>query len=273
MDDMDPFRTGTGTKQASATDLSSKRRSSTSIDSGNAMSIRNLRNLCLIVLTLALAGCGVDWFPVYKRLATTPDPFPFTQKTDVARSSQITSDSITVAGLTADTSPISITGSDGSNSKYSINGAAAVDTAGTVKNGDLVTVTHTSATGVGSETDSSLSIGDVTETFTSVTVLVAIPAFTAKTGFTGQTIVSDAVTIVSRDGIAGTHIVSVKDEKDSTNAMYSFDNNSWTNNFVTNSAVPISALNGRTIYLRNTVPSVTTLTIDGVTATYALTTP
>ena len=209
---MNLLKTGIGTRQAPATDSSTKRRSMTSTHGGTAMSIRNLRNLCFIMLTFALAGCGgVDWFPAFKRLPTTPDPFPFTQKNDVARSSQITSDPITVAGLTADSSPISITGSDGSNSKYSINGAAAVDTAGTVKNGDQVTVTHTSSSGVGSETDSSLSIGNVTETFTSITVLVEIPAFTSKTGLAGQPIVSDAVIITSRDGIAGTHVISIKD--------------------------------------------------------------
>jgi len=263
---MDPFRTGT--KQTSATELSTKRRSTTSIDNGNVMSLRNLRNLCLIVLTLALAGCGVDWFPVYKRLPTTPDPFPFTQKNDVARSSQITSDPITVAGLTADTSPISITGSDGSNSKYSINGAAAVDTAGTVKNNDKVTVIHTSASGLGLPAVSSLSIGDVTETFTSVTVQVEIPEFTAKTGASGQFITSAAVTIKSS---AGTHVISVKDEHNSTNATYSLDTDNL-NNFTPNTQT-ISNLNGRLIYLRNMVPSVTTLTIDGVTSTYTLTTP
>src|SRR5690242_17897881 len=96
-----------------------------------------LRMSLFFAVTFTLAGCGgVDWFPEYKRQPTTPDQFSFETKNGVSLSTTVTSDAITVSGLTGSSSPVSINGSFGSNSKYSINGGKPTDAAGTVKNGD-----------------------------------------------------------------------------------------------------------------------------------------
>ena len=222
-----------------------------------------LRNLCLIVLLSVVAGCGssVDWFPEYKRLETTPDQFSFPTKTGVAISTAVTSDPITVSGITGTSSPISITGSVGSNSKYSINGATATDAAGTVKNGDKVTVTHTSANALGTVTTSTLTIGNITGTFTSTTATVATPAFSTPVQ-TGGFLQAFAV-ISSVDGIPGTHVVSIK----GGNAQYSLGDTTTIPFAFTINTQTVTVLNNTHIFLRapsSDIPATTTLTIDGV---------
>ena len=93
----------------------------------------------------------------------TPTAFSFTDVTDVGFSSTITSDEITVAGITAATS-ISISGGS-----YSINGGSYTSSIGTINNGDTVTVQHTSAASGNTEVDSTLTIGGVSDTFSSTT--------------------------------------------------------------------------------------------------------
>jgi hypothetical protein len=168
-----------------------------------------ITNLILVLFALLLAGCGeVEWFPEYERLPTTPDQFSFPAKTNVPIFATVSSASITVAGITAGSSPISITGPAGE-SKYSINGAAATNAAGNVSNGNRVTVHHTSANAAGSSTSSTLTIGNVSGTFISTTRLVATPAFSPSTVVGSFLQVS--ATISSRDGIAGTHVISIRD--------------------------------------------------------------
>jgi hypothetical protein len=209
----------------------------------------------LLLLTLAACGGSVDFFPAYKRLPTTPDAFTFTNKVGVVVGTSVPSNTITVNGLTSETSPISVTGSTGSASKFSINGAAATDAAGqTVKNKDTVTVTHTASTATGAATTSTLTIGNVSATFTSVTQTVLTPAFAA----TATSGVSSA-TITSNDTV-GPHTISIS----GANAQFEITdiNNTVTIGF-TASPQSLSILNGFHILL--SVPAVagtTTLTID-----------
>lgn len=238
-------------------------------------SLMLIRKILLSAVVLAMAGCGeIEWFPQYVRSPTTPDQFSFPTKTGVAVNTSVTSDPITVSGLTGDSSPIQISGAVGSNSKYSINNGTAVDTPGTVKNTDTVTVTHTSAAAPGITTTSTLRIGDISGTFSSVTQTITAPVFASATALPGQVITSAPVTITSVDGIAGTHVISIKDDRNSNNALYSLD----TESFFTNVTQTMPNLNGRLIFLRNTASNTsggvvtTTLTIDGVNSTFVITT-
>ena len=203
-----------------------------------------------------MAGCGsVNWFPAYVRQPTTPDQFSFATKTTVGLSTAVTSDPITVAGLTADTSPISITGSTGSNSLYSVNGATAIATAGTVKNGDKVTVTHTSSATLGTSTVSTLTIGKICGTVTSITQTVQSFATTSTS------LNSNAITLHL---ISGLHNISIE------NGSYAFDNINGSYTSLAQTGVEIN--DGRLIFLLNpgTGNKVTTLTIDGVTSTFTV---
>lgn len=220
---------------------------------------------CLSILVFAFAGCsGVDWFPGQKTLPTTPNQFTFTNRTGVSLGVTVTSNPITVSGLAASSSPISVNGPVGSNSMYVVNNGAATSASGSVKNGDTVTVQHTSANAVNTSVTSTLSIGNLSANFTSVTRIVAI------SGLSQVSLVNNLaqgyVTVTSVDGIAGTHVVSISS---STNqATYAIgDANGNPGNF-TNLTSPPIALNGVRIWLRNvpstsTSPVITTLTIDG----------
>ncbi len=94
---------------------------------------------------------------------TTPTAFVFTDQTAVALSTTVTSNAISVAGINTGAA-ISVTGGT-----YSINGGAYTSTAGTVNNGDSVTVQHTSSATELTATDTTLTIGGVSDIFTSTT--------------------------------------------------------------------------------------------------------
>lgn len=100
---------------------------------------------------------------------TTPNAFSFTDKTGVATSTAITSNSITVSGINSATT-ISISGGS-----YSVNGGGYTSASGTVNNGDTVTVRVTSS-GTGSTTTSAtLTIGGMSDGFSVTTGTVNTP--------------------------------------------------------------------------------------------------
>lgn len=95
---------------------------------------------------------------------TTPDQFTFTDQTAVDASSTITSAPITVAGIDA-AAAITVTGGT-----YDINASGTfVSTEGTVSNGDTVRARHTSSASYLTATDTIITIGGVSDTFTSTT--------------------------------------------------------------------------------------------------------
>jgi M6 family metalloprotease-like protein len=94
---------------------------------------------------------------------TTPDAFTFTDQTNVALNTTVTSNTITVSGICAPAF-ISITGGT-----YSINGGVYTSTTGTVSNGDTVTVRQTSSGSYSTTTNATLTIGGVSDTFSVTT--------------------------------------------------------------------------------------------------------
>ena len=105
---------------------------------------------------------------------TTPNAFTFTDQTDVALSTVITSAAITVAGIDAPAT-ISVTGGT-----YDINGSGTfVSTPGTVEVGDTVRARHTSSASYSTATNTVVTIGGVSDTFTSTTEEdeIIIPAY------------------------------------------------------------------------------------------------
>ena len=93
----------------------------------------------------------------------TPTAFSFTDQTEIALSTEVTSAAITVSGIDAETA-ISVTGGT-----YSINDGAYTSSAGTVTDGQTVTVRHTSSSNNATAVNTELTIGGVTDTFTSTT--------------------------------------------------------------------------------------------------------
>lgn len=229
-----------------------------------------IRLAILTVIALFLHGCGeVDWFPEYVRLATTPDPFTFAAKTGTEKSTadksvQVTSDAITVAGLTAESSLISVSGSLGRDSKYSINGGTATSAAGTVKNGDKVTITHTAADLLGTPTTSTLTIGTVSANFVSTTKHVDTPAFTEVVSVDGF---RRTFAVIVTSGLVASHEVKIRDSLSSASAQYSVSDDF--NPGIFTNVTQTLPLNTRRLYVQNLISNVdagaiTTLTIDGI---------
>ena len=116
--------------------------------------------------TLTIGGIS-DTFSVTTQSAPTdmtPDQFTFTDQTDAALSTVITSNTITVTGITS-TTPISITGGT-----YSINGGPYTSADGTVNPEDTVTVQQTSSESYSTTTDATLTIGGISDTFSVTTI-------------------------------------------------------------------------------------------------------
>jgi len=108
-----------------------------------------------------------------------PNPFTFTDQTGVALSTVITSNPITVSGISVAVH-ISITGGT-----YAINSGAYTSAGGTVNKGDTVTVRQTSSASYSTTTDATLTIGGVSDTF-SVTTVVNLWTQRADFGETGR---------------------------------------------------------------------------------------
>jgi len=108
-------------------------------------------------------GTGFDGSSEYKDFweydpyDRIPDQFTFTDQSDVALNTIVTSNTITVSGIDAAAS-ISITGGT-----YSINGVPS--TSVTVINGDQVTIQLTSSGSYSTKTSATLTIGGVSATF------------------------------------------------------------------------------------------------------------
>jgi hypothetical protein len=94
---------------------------------------------------------------------TTPDAFSFTDQTSVDVSAEITSAAIQVTGIDA-AATITVTGGT-----YSVNGGAFTADAGTVIVGDEVRARHTSSASYVTATNTTVTIGGVSDIFTSTT--------------------------------------------------------------------------------------------------------
>jgi Protein of unknown function (DUF1566) len=133
------------------------------------------------MLVTACGGAGV---------VTTPDAFSFVDQTSVALSTLTESAAITVAGINAAAS-ISVTGGE-----YQINGGAWASS-GTVTNGQSVKVRHTSSVSNSTATNTVLTIGGVSDTFTTTTV-ASLPA-----GFIQQPVGGGVVLTWTPDTFSG----------------------------------------------------------------------
>jgi len=112
------------------------------------------------------AGTGSGTVFRYAYSDAVPDAFTFTAQTGAALSSVATSNTITVAGINS-AANISIAGG-----AYSINGGAYTAVAGTVNNGDTVTVKQTSSGSFSTLTTATLTIGGVSGAFNVTTAVV-----------------------------------------------------------------------------------------------------
>jgi len=121
------------------------------------------------VLVIAACGGGGGSGTSTPTAATptddVPNQFTFTDQTGVTRNASITSAAITIAGIDK-ASAISISGTGAT---YSIAGGTYTASSGTVTNGQTVTVRHTSSELPSTAVNTTLTIGTISDTFTSTT--------------------------------------------------------------------------------------------------------
>lgn len=190
---------------------------------------------------------------------TTPDAFSFTDQTAVPVSSVRTSNTVTIAGIDT-ASAVTVTGGE-----WQKNGGSWGSSAGTVVNGDTVAVRHTSSASEATATNTTLTIGGVSDTFTSTTQ-DSVPtafAFTDQSGVAPSSVItSNTLTLA---GVTVTVAISV------AGGEYQINGGSWTTS-------PGTISNGDTFAVRGTsssgpgVATNVTLTIGGVADTFTFTT-
>ncbi len=192
---------------------------------------------------------------------TIPDAFSFTAITDAALGTAVTSNAITVSGINTSAS-ISVTGG-----QYSIGGGAFTSVAGTVANGQLVTVKLTSSSSTNTSTQAVLTVGGIAAAFSVTTVLPDttpnVFSFTPITNAAlGTAVTSNAITV---SGINTTASISV------TGGQYSIAGGPFTSTAGT-------VTSGQTVAVKLTSSSSTNtaaqavLTIGGIAATFSVTT-
>lgn len=113
---------------------------------------------------LTIGGVADTFTSVTQGADTTPDPFTFTDVGDALLNSPQVSDSVTIRGFRGD-APLSVTGGDYSPGCTGAFTAAA----GTIAPESTVCVRHTSSAFHGVATDTTLTVGGVSDTFRSTT--------------------------------------------------------------------------------------------------------
>lgn len=197
---------------------------------------------------------------------TVPNAFSFEDVTDVALGSEQT-DTIVVSGINT-ASPISIVGG-----AYQKNGAGGfVSTPGTVVNGDSIEVKHTASNLNATTVNTTLTIGGVSDTFSSTTIAVVPAPDTTPDAFVfvdvvnsalGSVTESNAITITGIDTAAPISIVGGQYR---VNGVGAYRNTPGT--VSVNDTVIVRVTNSS---LNNT-PTSATLTIGSVSDTYTSTT-
>lgn len=204
-----------------------------------------------------------DWNRIFAP-DSTPDDFTFTDVTDVEQSVLIESNEITVTGINM-AAAISIIGGE-----YSIDGGAFTSDAGTIDLDQTVVVRVGTSGNYSTDSNCTLTIGGVSDTFTVTTV--AAPADTTPDAFTlldhtgvepGTSYASNTITV---SGINQSSPITI-----SETGEYSVNGGDFT-------SIVGSVDNGDTVTVRNTSSSGfstsidTTLTIGGVSDVFTLTT-
>jgi hypothetical protein len=214
-----------------------------------------------VTTTLNLGGTYDHFTTTTETRDTTPDAFAFVDQGDVGLGVPVTSAPITVAGIN-DAVTLSVSGGT-----YSLNGGAFTAVAGTARAGDTIRVQHTAALTPETATNTVLTVGGVSDTFTSTTVAPDTTpepfAFGAETDVALSSERTSAEVQIS--GINTAAPIGV------TGGSYSINGGAFT-------SAAGTITNGQFVRVRHTAASAfstvttTQLTIGGTSGTFASTT-
>jgi hypothetical protein len=207
-----------------------------------------------IVGTFTASTIGAD---------TTPDAFSFTAQTGAARSTLVTSNSVTVSGISA-AAAVAIVGG-----QYRVNGGGYTSAAGTVTNGQTVEVQLTSSPAYSTLTTATLTIGGVSGAFGVTTAALAVDttpdafSFASQTGTQRSTLATSSTMVVS--GINTAAGISI------TGGQYRIDSGAYTSAAGTVTAGQVISVQLTSSAAFSTA-TVATLTIGGVNGQFSATT-
>ena len=192
--------------------------------------------------------------------STTPDPLAFTDITDVALSSILTSEMQAITGITT-SAGISITGGE-----YSLNGAGFTNIAGTANNGDTLQLRTTSSASYNTTTDVIVNVGDGGDTWSVTTLTDTVPdafSFVDQNGLaTNVTVTSNSIVIT---GLGASSPISI------AGGEYSINGGAFTSleGLINNNDSVVVHTTSSSIGL---TPADTVLTIGGISDTFTVTT-
>jgi hypothetical protein len=234
------------------------------IANGQTLQLRGIAPAMLnasSMVTVTVGGVAATFTLSTAAIDTTPNPFTFNPQNSVALRTIITSNPVTVGGINSP-APISIVGGT-----YSINGGAPTSAAGTIDQGQTVTVQLESSAMFATGTSATLTIGGVSATFTVTTlVLDTTPdafAFVPQNNVAlGARVTSNSITVAGINSAAPISVVG--------------------GTYAIGAGAPTSAAGtvtvGQTVTLQAvasgmfSTPVAVTLTIGGVSATFTVTT-
>lgn len=184
--------------------------------------------------TLTYGSLSATFTTTTLAIDTTPDPFSFVDQSGVIPNTLITSAPVTITGINSP-SPITVVGGE-----YSVNGGTFTSSPGNVVNGNSVRVRHTSSTSYSTAVNTILTVGGVSDTFTSTTVSEALTpnpfTFAALVDQALQAVVESELKTIT--GLTGMSSVAI------TGGAMSINGGQWT-------ASVASVGNGDTIRLRH----------------------
>ena len=242
-----------------------------SVVNGNSVRVRHTSALIPLetVNTELTVGGVEDTFSsttaVNPPTDSQPASFRFIDVDNVSPSTIQISNQVTISEIDTE-SVISIIGG-----QYSINGQAYTRDPGTVVNGNAIRVQHSASANAATRTDTTLTIGGISETFSTTTAAVVQATDNTPDAYRFNDI-SDAG--ISIEQISNTITVSGIDTASAISVVggsYSINGLAFTNS-------PSTVLNGNTIRVRHTSGSTagttinSTLTIGGVSDTFTSTT-
>lgn len=117
----------------------------------------------MTVVTLTVSGVSGAFDVTTTAIDSSPDPFSFAPQSNVPVSTLRTSNTAQITGINVAV-PISVVGG-----QYSVNGGAYTSAAGTVSNGDNVTVQQTSSASFSTTVTTKLTVSDFTAAFETTT--------------------------------------------------------------------------------------------------------
>ncbi|MCD8498207.1 MAG: hypothetical protein LRZ85_09190 [Alphaproteobacteria bacterium] len=237
------------------------------INNGETLEVRltsAAANSTAYTAVVNVGGVTDNWSVTTVAPDTTPDAFGFTDQTDVAVSTLITSNSVTVNGINVST-PVSVTGAG---AQISINGGAW-GTSGNITNGQSLQVRLTSSASFSTASTATVDVGGVTDVW-SVTTIAAdttpdVFSFNDQTDVAVSTLISSNSIPIT--GINTDTAVSVSGDG---SPQISIDGGPW--------ATSGTIQDGQTLQVRltsaaaNSTAYTATVDVGGVTDNWSVTT-